>query len=1143
MSVVCKTNENIIKFATEGRKKQAWTPAELSEIRRRTELEHERLALVMKESADTGKRISDEVAAAIEKQVAVDTAMLGDLVRLTDNNYSKVEAMLARQFGALRGFMGFGSDFSTAGAVRKGLLDTNRVVENTVSIMARLTAIPRVRELNRLMKDMIPTLNKRERDKWITRFIEEGGMPRSRATYGDAVAEELLNKRYNRFLEDAQVLGLETAELDELIEASMKVANSYDEIRLYANKWGLNVGQMENIGFFARNLTENARIKLEIAQKSAPEPFMPGFNLRGKTPKYKDERSAWIYTPRDLGAFVRLAAGNGAEAQWRKYLRGVSKLSADELDELPAKLSKEYGRPATMDDVLESIAMRGGTTLEELKRVESEMFPVNADAIEDLIMNDVPEWISFLQKTFTGDQLDALVDSGVMSRIPMTTTEVFEYLVKQYQLPFKDVSEVFITDPQGAIAMYGRKLRKLAGDSAMLQRIVDDGYTQGWVVSDQVLEAGGDTYEGFITLKGLDLAALGIDPVLVERLGHGNVHPLVFNQLEGMLRLSTSPRGMAELGNVIAWLNRNMNVGALLRGLTGYVSRIAYGNTIQYTAGGGNLLRLIPAHMDIIRVMRNGLDVLDNERPFLKDGSEWLTKRQAFEQFIKARYSEIIPLGEYRASGDAATDVLSAINPVNLPRAIIEAVQYGQAYGGMEGFQKTIGKLGTDYEKFIKGLFLPAATVGNVMENAFRWALIQSVATKKGVPESVQKGLRFVSRIPEFDTLQEIIEYTDRYFIDYRNVGSAVEFYGRYVRPFGIYAAKNPMMVTQNVLRHPSKYMAYGRLLTMINENQSQDVTEAGFAEFELDNLPLVVGHDPSDNTATVVYPTNFDPISDTFVFYRETTETLINLLGGNTGSNFERRGAVLGKQETLRSFIAKSFGSSLNPVIGGSIQFLTGKDGLGREIDKQEANFMGFSIPGGVNWLLNMYSPISGINQAFGGNRRVNDALGREIIPARPSILGITPQGEAGRGESIRLQTEQKLGLAGRLIRDVAGVRIQVLDLSKGNQKTFDALRRDVGEVGKLMNKLEDKYKEPDTTPQQREDIQNQLLLLARQRWNMQVDLYRVGEYMRRKKIPSSTELEKMRDDQHQMQGIRIPDSLAQQAASDILRYQQLGQ
>ena len=1142
MSVNCKTNVNIQTEAIQGRKKQPWTPAELSTIRKRIDLESDRLEASAQQYSVKGQAAAAKRVADQERAIRKELALMGDAVNIGEGNYNRLEAMLARQFGAMRGGLGFGSAYSKAGSVRKFLLDTSRVAENVITTTARLASIPRIRNLKMSLKKHLPTMSRDMRHEWVVRFIEEGGIPRSRAAYGnDAAANALLDRRYNKFLDDVEGLGLDPGAFDELSELSFRVASTFDEVREIAVRWGVDVGEMTNIGFFARTLKEDARFRLDIAQAGDPEPFMPGINASSKNPSYKDSRNAWIYTPRDMQAFVRLTAGDGAEAQFREFLRKTSGLSADELDNLPAKLSAELGRPVDTTDVYGAIADMGKVQLSDILSKQDELLPFSPAAIEEL-MNDTPKWIEFLHDNFTGEQLDSLFDSGVLSRVPMTTREVFDYLVKQYKLPFKDVSEMFLTDPQAAIEAYGRKLRKLTGQSAVLKRVVSDGYEEGWVIPDQVFLSDTDKYKDFVSLKGLNLEELGLEPSFIEQLGDGRVHPLVFNQLEGVLNISRSPKAMGEIANVVAWMNRNMNVGALLSGLTGYVSRITYGNILNFVAGSGNLLRLIPAHIDIMRSMREGVEFLDNTKPFIRDGDKVLTKREAFEQFLALRYTEIVPLGEYEST--AALGAIAKINPLNLPRAVMESIQYGNAYGGgFEGFKKTVGMLGKKAEDFQSSLFLPMATYGNISDLAFRWALAQSVADKVGVPGSINKALSYVTNSPRVSSFKEAIEHTDRHFIDYKNVGDAVSFYGRYIRPFGIYAAKNPAMIANYALRHPARLMAYLRLSKLVSdENAHPDVTEAGFAEFELDSLPVTTHYDPEKGYATVLYPNNYDPFLDAFTFYKEGTEAVSRMLGANVGSGYERREALLGKGGTMRNFLAEQFGNNINPTIGTLVQALSGRDGLGREIDKADTSFAGFPISGELSWLISKYAPLAKFNRLFGGSPVVKDARGNVIQEARPAITGLTPQGEARGSQAQRAITDQQMGGWSTLLREVMGFNIKVIDLEKGNQKTFDDIRRTRTELRKLMTKMEEKYADPVVSDAERSKLAQELQTMAYQDANLQVDLYRVGEYLKRRGVPSSTELAKLKDLKQNAQGIRLPANVAEEAVKTIQRYQQYG-
>ena len=86
---------------------------------------------------------------------------------------------------------------------------------------------------------------------------------------------------------------------------------------------------------------------------------------------------------------------------------------------------------------------------EVLKAADPKIYEkLGVEDIDDLLTNT-----SMLTKAFVRhldnrapDVFDALVDTGMISKIPMTTTELFEATVQRYQLPFKNLNEFVATD-------------------------------------------------------------------------------------------------------------------------------------------------------------------------------------------------------------------------------------------------------------------------------------------------------------------------------------------------------------------------------------------------------------------------------------------------------------------------------------------------------------------------------------------------------------------------------------------------------------------------------------------------------------------------------------------------------------------------
>ncbi|NEL99661.1 hypothetical protein G3V84_23745, partial [Escherichia coli] len=131
----------------------------------------------------------------------------------------------------------------------------------------------------------------------------------------------------------------------------------------------------------------------------------------------------------------------------------------------------------------------------------AKMLGVDANQLDTLIANP-GQFAEYLSKRVTDDQLDLLVDSGIMSKVPLLGTEVAEYMVKKYKIPLVD-ADVFIHDPIAASNGMIDKLKRGAQQSAMVKFISQEGMTAGWAVPEAVVTANPGNYGKFVKLSSV----------------------------------------------------------------------------------------------------------------------------------------------------------------------------------------------------------------------------------------------------------------------------------------------------------------------------------------------------------------------------------------------------------------------------------------------------------------------------------------------------------------------------------------------------------------------------------------------------------------------------------------------------------------
>lgn len=799
---------------------------------------------------------------------------------------------------------------------------------------------------------------------------------------------------------------------------------------------------------------------------------------------------------------------------------------------LTKKVSEEIEKVvATPEDVMDEIALLTGKTVPELEAIRDDLVHeaggLTADDLQDLFQKPL-EWLEYLHKNLTAEQVDALVDSGILSKVPMTTKEVFDYFVKQYDLPYQKVSELFVTNPVQALEKYKNSLRRASGDSAMFRRIIHDGSKSGWIVPRAMSDD--PKFAGFKNLQDIDIARFGISEADAETFKGAFVHPIVYSQLSGLVELQTQPKTMHEFAQALAWLQRQLNGGALLGSNVAWVAKTFLGNTIQYVSGGGNMARIIPAHVDMMKLMRSGLEAFDDTKPFLEDGGVFITKREAIKRFTIGRGHDFIPMTDGQRVSDALSGYQS-VNPKNIPKALHNIYTYGQLFGSpIDGIKGSVTYTAKMLEDMQSTLLHPFAVSTNYLDISTKWGLVTSTMRIKDVADNIREAQQLLSGKHFNATMDDAFQHLDNYMVDYASLGKGVQWFGKYVRPFAGYAVMNPPMQLRHAMRNPTKFMAYMRLYSFLNsQNDKPDVTEAGFSKYELNDLPMSLGYDPATKQATTLFTSNFDPIVDALVFGKDTATKVQRLFGQNTGNGYERRSDIL-TPYTARQFMSDMVTKNANSLVKVLAEVSSGKDSFtGMEIDKTKADLFGVPVSSDVAWVLGKLPLVSALDRRLGGRGSIEDPIGNVVSPAVPGLLG-TPDRPASRSEKTAFYTEKQLGTFRASVISAVGLKVKTIDVAENNQFYLADITRTGTELSSAIKKKEMILREKPTS-----EGLKQLEVMRSQYIQLIVDATRVKLWMEKNNVPSKDSLNKLREAGIAIRTLPIPSAAIDKFVDDV--------
>jgi hypothetical protein len=560
-----------------------------------------------------------------------------------------------------------------------------------------------------------------------------------------------------------------------------------------------------------------------------------------------------------------------------------------------------------------------------------EILGIDPRQIRDML-EDPLVWREYVHSNLTVEQLDMLIDAGVMQKLPMSSTEVFEYYVRQYDLPYEHLNEMFVTDPRQVLYQYTTNLMQSAGNSAIIQRMTsDEAFAQGWAITRETFNSSKD-YANFVPLgRELErwasrssmsqehvMESLGLTGNTVQRMNNIYVHPIVAKQYVSMMAVSTSPAALNNIAGQLQYAGRWMTRRVLTS--VPFVFRNILQGATTAVAAGGSMFAQMPSIIDMSRVFTHGLESLDNTRAvFMIDGVP-TTKREAMRRFLQYQGHNVAPSSvAERFSGEMRPrEILH--NLLNTPKAFYRGMSHLWTYTVAHGdpvngryipFHERMWRPGKKAASMLNGFledaFQPFAAAANFFDVAYKWSAFQTIIEKnaRGGFADIFDGLQQIlgsMQFKRFSSFKEAMRHIDQYFVNPYDSGQAAAFFNNYFAPFRTWAMANPPMQFRHMMRNPYLYLSYWRLRSLLNHPLAEDerLRRGSVPGWIQEGLPMFVAYDENGHPV-VLLPSNFDGVSDAFEFVNSAGRTVNRLFGGNAGTLEQQLEGARG--ETLQRF------------------------------------------------------------------------------------------------------------------------------------------------------------------------------------------------------------------------------------------------
>lgn len=155
---------------------------------------------------------------------------------------------------------------SSLGLVREPLLNMKRLTEGMLREAAIYNMLGKANTLSKTLKRIAKERGVALKLDDTRRLIEEGMTPQRLNLYGNTPLQEAtLMTRYSTWRKSMLDRGFMDDDLDMLLQEAQTVSSQFDEILAVSKATGMNVGELNNIGYFPRQFSEDGFTAARLA--------------------------------------------------------------------------------------------------------------------------------------------------------------------------------------------------------------------------------------------------------------------------------------------------------------------------------------------------------------------------------------------------------------------------------------------------------------------------------------------------------------------------------------------------------------------------------------------------------------------------------------------------------------------------------------------------------------------------------------------------------------------------------------------------------------------------------------------------------------------------------------------------------------
>lgn len=1008
MSIKCSFSFDGVKRKRGGKKLGDYDPDKLRDIEKRALDLHRKLSVDSQRFADIASEKAAEVAKSNAVRESVFLQDIGELVDLKGVDLNRLEVFLSNRFNLKAKAAGLSADldYTVPGKLRENIATTRQAAKGAIEESVRLIGVKEVRRHSKTIEDILRGAGVTDRgliNELRIDSIEIGQIPKLRQTYKIGEAADRINmQRYNDFITRlSDEFGISQEGIDAIVSSANEITATMDEARLIANSFGLDVGEIEGIGYVARVYTPNAKRYLDHLQKASEsaQTYKNAENSLGfLNTDVTKSRTTFKYIPED-DAVVAYQLG----------------LEVDELSDLMAtgNLTK-YMHENVSDELLENM--------------------VDIGSISKLPMT-TKETYEYMVAKF-GEQL-----------------------------PFKGMDDIFITDPTRIAEYYVNNLQEAAGKSAMARTVVREGTKNGWAVPDAVYKLRPDDFKNYRKLDAESIRQfypeysgdnfVWVNPYVDDtwRSVMGmSTSPSVLNTFAQNVKYFGSFFNQALLTNpgypLRVLYDSFRNFGA------------AGGNWLRFSEGWSDMLKVTKGGagldaLDDTRKVYKGLSgELISERQLYRD---WIRHRGADFAPQTAANKVTSDIGR-----DRMQELIDA--PFNIAKSANYLLHYTKAFGGVEGAKAGFDMLksaqGGLFNEFAGiAAFFEASTKWGLVKSLADTRASNRVAAQVsglGVARPEFKDMREMLRhiddyFPQWGDVGDIPAF-------FNDAIRPFSIFAMYNPPAQIRQAMRRPQEFINYWRINSfRNQQSGAF-------EDDDLNEATFPEWARYSAPQFLFKDKESGEWVTMLNSNWDARADAWAYIAKGEKDLARAQGRYVGSTKNQQELIEDGRPDLLDYF-KDYMAESQPILRNALSLMTKTDlRSGQPLDKDSTRTRTsiFGLPYEAEYVLSMYPPIqraidSNPFEIFGRPEFRDPKTGEVVIESKAGLFG------SRRVDFDISQYRQEK--RDKMIRAVGllGFSIKLIDTSRNMQYNFSESNRlykqTKADVSKLRNDLTLEY------------------------------------------------------------------------------------